>query len=34
MHAILYDQYLEAEVKVPPTPLIVEFVERLLRRWP
>ncbi|NUW43356.1 hypothetical protein [Nonomuraea rhodomycinica] len=34
MHATLYDQYLEAEVKVPPTPLIVEFVQRLLRRWP
>jgi hypothetical protein len=33
-HTALYDQYLEADVQIPPTPLIVEFVERLLRRWP
>ena len=34
MHSALYDQYIHADIEIPPTPLIAEFVQRLLRRWP
>ncbi|MEV4289294.1 hypothetical protein AB0K40_27615 [Nonomuraea bangladeshensis] len=34
MHSALYDRYVETDAETPPTPLIAEFVERLLQRWP
>ncbi|WP_199536988.1 hypothetical protein [Spongiactinospora gelatinilytica] len=34
IHSALYDEYIRADIDIPPTPLIAEFVQRLLRRWP
>ncbi|MFB4280739.1 hypothetical protein ACBJ59_36000 [Nonomuraea sp. MTCD27] len=33
-HSALYEQYIDTDVEIPPTPLIAKFVEQLLQRWP
>ena len=34
IHVALYEQYVDTDEEIPPTPLIVEFVNMLLQRWP
>lgn len=34
IHTALYDQYIDTDDELPPTPLLVEFVNVLLERWP
>lgn len=34
IHTALYDRYIDTDEELPPTPLLVEFVNALLERWP
>ncbi|TQS30839.1 hypothetical protein FLW16_00660 [Microbispora sp. KK1-11] len=34
IHHALYEQYVDTDEEIPPTPLIVEFVNMLLQQWP